>query len=402
MERTNLNILFFIRKNKIKKNGKLPIFLRLTVNGERAEFVLERDVLEEDWDTNTERAKGKGREAKVINDYLDHVKLKIREIKIGLEEKKESVRLENIKNIFQGVKSTERTLLSIIEEHNVSFKELIGKDYTKGTYTKYMTLKKHIEGFIQHKYQKNDLVLSELNTELVRGFEHYLKTINNLQNNTALKYIKALKKIVRVALSNNWIDQDPFSGIKYHTDEVKIDFLTNDELEKIRKKDFHIDRVNQVRDVYVFCCYTGLAFIDVFNLQKTDIIKKNGKYWIEKERQKTKVLYIVPLLPPAMNIVRKYENHPLTIKKDRLLPVLSNQKMNCYLKEIADLCGIRKKLTTHTARHTFATTVTLGNQVSMEVVAKMLGHTNTKMTAKYARVLDTVISKDMEKVFAIY
>ena len=211
-----------------------------------------------------------------------------------------------------------------------------------------------------------------------------------------------MKKIVRVALSNNWIDQDPFSGIKYHTDEVKIDFLTNDELEKIRKKDFHIDRVNQVRDVYVFCCYTGLAFIDVFNLQKTDIIKKNGKYWIEKERQKTKVLYIVPLLPPAMNIVRKYENHPLTIKKDRLLPVLSNQKMNCYLKEIADLCGIRKKLTTHTARHTFATTVTLGNQVSMEVVAKMLGHTNTKMTAKYARVLDTVISKDMEKVFAIY
>ncbi|MDD4576037.1 MAG: site-specific integrase [Bacteroidales bacterium] len=402
MERTNLNILFFIRKNKIKKNGKLPIFLRLTVNGERAEFVLERDVLEEDWDTNTERAKGKSRQAKALNDYLDHVKMKIREIKIGLEEKKESVRLENIKNIFQGVKSTERTLLSIIEEHNVSFKELIGKDYTKGTYTKYMTLKKHIEGFIQHKYQKNDLVLSELNTELVRGFEHYLKTINNLQNNTALKYIKALKKIVRVALSNNWIDQDPFSGIKYHTDEVKIDFLTNDELEKIRKKDFHIDRVNQVRDVYVFCCYTGLAFIDVFNLQKTDIIKKNGKYWIEKERQKTKVLYIVPLLPPAMNIVRKYENHPLTIKKDRLLPVLSNQKMNCYLKEIADLCGIRKKLTTHTARHTFATTVTLGNQVSMEVVAKMLGHTNTKMTAKYARVLDTVISKDMEKVFAIY
>ena len=363
---------------------------------------MERDVLEEDWDTNTERAKGKGREAKVINDYLDHVKLKIRDIKINLELKKNEVSPEIIKHIFQGKKLIERTILETIEEHNIKCTELIGKEYTESTIKRYKTLKNHVSCFIKHHYQKTDLHLTELNTEVIRDFEHYLKTIGNLQYNSTVKYLKSLKKITRIALNHNWIDQDPFSGIKYHTDEVKIDFLTNDELEKIRKKDFHIDRVNQVRDVYVFCCYTGLAFIDVFNLQKTDIIKKNGKYWIEKERQKTKVLYIVPLLPPAMNIVRKYENHPLTIKKDRLLPVLSNQKMNCYLKEIADLCGIRKKLTTHTARHTFATTVTLGNQVSMEVVAKMLGHTNTKMTAKYARVLDTVISKDMEKVFAIY
>lgn len=402
MERVNLSILFFIRKSKMKKNGQFPIFLRITVNGQREEFVIDQDVKEDEWNSKTGTTKGKTRQTKQINDYLEHVKMRIRELRISLEEKKQKVTAEVLKNLYLGHKPIERTLLGIIDEHNNKCIELINQDYTKNTITKYITLKKHIANFIKLEYLKEDLFLSELNTEVIRNFEHYLKTVGKLQNNTMVKYIKGLKKIIRIALSNQWIENDPFANIKYRIDNVKIDYLTNEELEQIRQKDFKIERVNQVRDVYVFCCYTGLAFIDVYNLKKRDIIDKNGKLWIQKERQKTKNLFIVPLLKPAIEIIEKYNNRLQYQDMEKLLPVISNQKMNSYLKEIADLCGIKKRLTTHTARHTFATTVTLGNQVSMEVVSKMLGHTSTKITSHYARVLDNVISKDMEKVYAIY
>lgn len=402
MERTNFSILFYVRKSNAKKNGKMPIYLRLTVNGERVEFVLEQDVNKADWDSIACRAKGNSRQARELNDYLDHVKMRIREHRIILDEKNEKVTAQILKDCFLGIKKADRTLLEIIENHNNECKELLDKDYTKGTLTKYYTLKKHIINFIESKYHKDDLFLNELSPETMRNFEYYLKTIGNMQNNSAMKYIKALKKIVRIAVSNRWIEHDPFANLKYHQEEVQIDFLSQDEIDTITNKDFGIERINQVRDIYLFCCYTGMAFIDVFNLKKSDIEEKKGKFWIRKTRQKTKNLFIVPLIKPALEIINKYKQHPTCLKKDCVLPVLSNQKMNSYLKEIADLCLINKRLTTHTARHTFATTVTLANQVSMEVVAKMLGHSSTKMTAKYARVLDDVINKDMEKVYAMF
>ena len=199
-------------------------------------------------------------------------------------------------------------------------------------------------------------------------------------------------------MANGWLKMDPFVNISYKLDEVDLDYLDEKELDILINKQFNIERIQQVKDVYIFCCLTGLAFIDVKSLCSQDIIEKENQLWIKKKRQKTKNWCNIPLLEPARMIIEKYKNHPECVRKDVLLPVLTNQKMNAYLKEIADLTGIDKNLSTHTARHTFATTVTLGNHVSMEVVSKMLGHSSVKMTQKYARVVDDLIKKDMQKI----
>ena len=247
-----------------------------------------------------------------------------------------------------------------------------------------------------------DLPLLDITPIFIRDFEYYLKTERKCCNNTTIKYIKNFNKIVRIALANGWLKADPLLNIKYHLDPVDIDFLTEEELNKVMNKQFDIERLQQVKDVYLFCCFTGLAFVDVKSLSYSDIEDINGKLWIKKRRQKTKNWCNIPILEPALNIMDKYKNHLVCIKTDRILPVLTNQKMNAYLKEIADLCGIDKKLSTHTARHTFATTVTLSNHISIEVVSKMLGHSSINMTKKYARVVDDLISKDMMKIHDKY
>jgi site-specific recombinase XerD len=196
--------------------------------------------------------------------------------------------------------------------------------------------------------------------------------------------------------------RDPFATIKFHLDDVDMDFLNEKELNTLINKEFEILRMQQVKDVYLFCCFTGLAFVDVSSLKNADIVEKDDELWIQKQRRKTKNWCHIPLLAPAKMILDKYQNHPICQKKGLLLPVLTNQRMNSYLKEIADVTGINKNLSTHTARHTFATTVTLANQVSMEVVSKMLGHSSINMTKKYARVVDDLIKKDMQKLTGLY
>jgi len=241
--------------------------------------------------------------------------------------------------------------------------------------------------------------LSEVNGELIRAFEFYLKTEKECQQNTVIRYMKCLKKITNLALANEWITKDPFIGIKFHEKEVIREFLTLDELHRIYNKEFSLDRITVVRDVFIFASFTGLAFIDVQQLSAEHIVQdNNGNYWIRKPRQKTKNMCNIPLLDIPMQILERYKSHPTCQKKNVLLPVPCNQKMNSYLKEIADLCGISKCLTTHIAKHSYATSVCLANGVSIENVAKMLGHSNIKMTQHYARVLDSSILKDMMNV----
>jgi len=244
--------------------------------------------------------------------------------------------------------------------------------------------------------------LQDINSMFVSNFEFYLKTTRNCCNNTTIKYIKNFKKIIRIALANGWMKADPFSNISYHLDEVDMAYLTETELKLLMNKNFELERLQQVKDVYIFCCFTGLAFVDVMNLKYTDIEDKDGRLWIKKKRQKTKNWCAIPLLEPALILMEKYRMHPRCIAKGCVMPVITNQKMNAYLKEISDLSGIKKNLSTHTARHTFATTVTLANQVSMEVVSKMLGHSGINMTKKYARVVDDLINRDMQKLTGMY
>ena len=222
-----------------------------------------------------------------------------------------------------------------------------------------------------------------------------------MQHNSTIKHLKNLKKVIRIALANDWIKKDPFANIQFRHEESNVEFLSYEELETIRNKTFSIPRLEIVRDVFVFCCMTGLSFIDVQQLTPDHLIKdSNEVLWIRKSRQKTGNMCNIPVIKPAQGLIDKYADHPECIRKNVLLPVMSNQKLNSYLKEIADLCGITKRLTMHVARHTCATVVMLANNVSLENVAKILGHSNTKMTQHYAKVLDSSILRDMGSVEA--
>ncbi|NVN97624.1 site-specific integrase, partial [Candidatus Nomurabacteria bacterium] len=301
-----------------------------------------------------------------------------------------------------GIDDKKLTILKIFQEHNEKVEGLINKDFAPGTVERYKTCYKHLESFIAWKYKRSDMDLNEITPMFVNNLEFYLKTERKCCNNTAIKYIKNFKKIVRIAIANGWMKMDPFRNVKFHLDEVDMAFLSQKELVKLMEKQFDIERVQQVKDVYLFCCFTGLAFIDVYNLKYSNIEDKDGKLWIRKKRQKTKNWCSVPMLEPAIQLMNKYKDHPYCIANGCVLPVLTNQKMNAYLKEIADACGIKKNLSTHTARHTFATTVTLSNQISIEVVSKMLGHSSINMTKKYARVVDDLIKLDMKKLDGKY
>ncbi|MEI6766373.1 MAG: site-specific integrase [Bacteroidota bacterium] len=402
MKRTTFNMLFFVKRTRALKNGMLPIYARITMNGERAEFVTQREIPEEHWDTSKNRAKGNTKAAAEINDYLDQIKSKLREHKVMLEDHNETVTPFTLRDRYMGLDSSTKTILGIFDDHNEKCTGLMNIDFAPATVERYITTRKHIHDFIKWKYRREDVSINEVTPMFVSDFEYYLKKNRNCCNNTAIKYIKNFKKIVRIALANNWMKIDPFRNIKYHLDEVDMDYLTESELNLLMNKEFKILRVQQVKDIYLFCCFTGLAFIDVKSLKASDIETRDGRLWIKKRRQKTNNWCNIPMLPPAVQLMNKYKNHPYCMKTGLLLPVSSNQRMNAYLKEIADVCGIKKNLSTHTARHTFATTVTLANQISMEVVSKMLGHSSINMTKKYARVVDDLINRDMEKIYGKY
>lgn len=403
MKRATFTVLFYIKRTKVLKDGTAPIFARATINGDRTEFGLQKSIDSTEWDSVKGCAKGYSRNAKELNAELEAVKFKLQQHKRELDDTNLPYSATDLKNAYLGFTDKNKTILEIFREHNEKCKGLENKDFAPGTIERYSTCYKHVSDFITSKYKKTDLFLNEITPMFISDFEYYLKTKRNCCNNTTIKYIKNFKKIIRIALANGWMKSDPFVNIKYHMDAVDMDFLSEAELDELVKKEFKMDRLQQVKDIYVFCCFTGLAFIDVKSLCKADLITEpDGSLWIKKKRQKTKNWCHIPLLKPAANIISKYEKHPQTIKTGKLLPVLSNQKMNAYIKEIADVCGIQKNLSTHTARHTFATTVTLANQISIEVVSKMLGHSSINMTKKYARVVDDLIKRDMQKLSCKY
>jgi site-specific recombinase XerD len=402
MKRASFGVLFFIKRAKQHKNGKLPVYARITINGLRAEFVVQASVDEILWDNKLGKVNGTSKQAKEVNSFLESVKVNIVLKKRELEETGQQITALQLRTAFSGIDLSAHTIMGVFKEHNEMVKGLVNKDFAPGTLERYNTCYKHVEDFIKLKYKRSDMSLFEINPMFIRNFEYYLKTTRDCSNNTTIKYIKNFKKIIRIAMANGWMKEDPFRNIKYHLDEVDMAYLTEEELKVLMNKHFELERLQLVRDTYVFCCFTGLAFVDIASLKYSDIEDKSGKLWIKKKRQKTKNWCTIPLLEPAIQLMDKYKENPRCIANGYVLPVLSNQKMNAYLKEIADLCGINKNLSTHTARHTFATTVTLANQVSMEVVSKMLGHSSINMTKKYARVVDDLVSRDMQKLVGMY
>ena len=397
-ERETMSILFFIKKTKLLKNGEAPICLRLTLNKQIAEIRIKRSILVNRWSPAKGCALGKDRVAKELNSYLEAIRLKIHQIHRELVlDMSAPVTANAIMNRYCG--NDVKMLLEVFEDHNDKCRALIGKEYVEGTVRKFDTTLLYLKQFLKQRYRKDDIPLPEINQEFVRDFEFFLKTEKSCQNNSALKHIKNFRKVIRIAIGNDWIKRDPFFGLRFKAEEVNVDFLSNDKLKRIRQKKITIPRLERIRDIFVFCCFTGLAFVDVSQLTAEDLIKDaQGNMWIRKMRQKTKEMCNIPLLSAAKEILEKYKDFASTNAKGLLLPVSSNQKTNAYLKEIADICGIKKKLTTHVARHTAATVVFLANRVSMENVAKILGHANLNMTRHYAKVLDQSILNDMENV----
>ena len=399
VKRNTLSVLFIIKKAKLLKNGEAPICMRITVNKRVAEVMIKRSIPIDLWNQKKECSKGKDRIATELNHYINTVRAKVLQIHRELEIDNKPITADIIKDCFYGRDKVQRSLLEVYAEHNEKCRALIGKEYTESTVTKFDTSINRLKEYIRSCYHRDDIMLAELDGQFIRDFDFWLKTEKHCQNNSALKHLKNLKKVVRIALTNDWIKKDPFYGIHFKQEEVNVEFLSREELDILMNKEFAIKRLEQVRDIFVFCCFTALAFVDVQQLSREHLIKdNNGALWIRKARQKTNQMCNIPVLTIPQRILRKYEDNAECIKKGVLLPVISNQRMNAYLKEIADVCGIAKRLTTHVARHTAATVVFLANDVSMENVSKILGHSNIRMTQHYAKVLDSSIMRDMFNV----
>ena len=342
---------------------------------------------------------GKSEEARTLNHFLDSIRQRISQDANILIDQGIDYSAEQLKNRFNGIKEQPKTLVSIFEENNSLVKQEENKKYSHSTVRQYNTTLSRLKEFLIKEYGRKDIPVTELDAIFIRRYEIFLRSVYNTDHNTVMKYLKQLKKVIHFAMGTGYLDRDPFMSHKTAFKDVSRDYLTADELDSIRSKEIKIRRVDRVRDVFVFACYTGIAYGDLKILTTESISRGiDGKDWIIYHRGKTGIRASIPLLPPALEIIEKYRTDPECNADGKLLPVISNQKLNSYLSEIAGLCGIEKKLTTHVARHTFATTVTLSQGVPIETVSKMLGHTSLKTTQIYAKVVDRKIADDMSQL----
>lgn len=392
-----MSILFYVKRTKISTNSQVPIYMRVTIGGKRIDKSTGRVVDINRWIVNAGKTKGNNEETKEINNYLDVLKAQVYDYRTEFMRSGIPVNFANLKNKLNGVDERQLSLVEIFQDHNRKFKELVGQEYSAATLQRYETTLKHIQQFLTWKYKITDINIKEIDHSFITEFEFFLRSVRKCANNSTVKYIKNFKKIVRICLDSHWIERDPFSNFKGKIVEVKRIYLTEEELQKVVDKQFNTIRLGKIRDIFVFSCFTGLAYADAKKLDKSQIVKGiDGENWIYTSRQKTDSQCNIPLLPTAQLILDKYTNDPECLNKGILLPILSNQKMNEYLKEIATLCEIQKDFTFHTARHTFATTVTLTNGVPIESVSKMLGHKDIKTTQHYAKILNSKVSADMK------
>ncbi|QEM03789.1 site-specific integrase [Mucilaginibacter rubeus] len=401
--KTNFSLLFYLKKPKNYNEGPIPVYLRITVNGKRAETTTSRTCEPTQWNSNAGRLKGTKESVRAFNAYLDTLQAMVYAAHESLTTQKVAITADRLKNLLNGKPEKLYTIIDVFKEHNNQVAALVGSDFAKGTLERYKTSLKHTQDFIKWKYNVNDIDVKEIDHDFVVSYDFYLRSVRKCANNSAVKYLKNFKKIIRICIASGWMVNDPFVNYKAKVKVVDRLFLNDEELRRMAAKVFGTERLGQIRDIFLFSCFTGLAYADVQKLKATEIITgPDGEKWINTQRQKTATPTRVPLLPPAVSILNKYSDSPVCEHSGKALPVSTNQKMNAYLKEIADICGIPKKLTYHIARHTFATTVTLSNGVPIESVSKMLGHTNIKTTQHYAKILDMKVAQDMSKLRQLY
>ena len=390
--RSTFRILFFLKRDKQKANGKVPLFCRITVDGKEARFGMKTDVDPSLWNVKEGRATGRSIEAVRIDTLLDQTKAALLNTYNDIQASEVEVTAEKVKNLFLGITAREYTVLTLFQRHNDDVQKLVGISKSKTTWQKYERAKNHFAEFLKMKYRVSDISFKKINHMLLTDFEVYLKTVCKCNANTTAKFMQTFKHIVLIARNNGWLRSDPFVSYPIRLNEVDRGYLTENEIKAIMSKKFPTKRLEQVRDIFIFSCFCGLAYIDMANLREENICPSfDGNLWIMGRREKTGVRFNILLLDIAKRILDKYKGQ---LPTGRLLPVLSNQKTNAYLKEIGDVCGIKKNISFHLARHTFATYL-LSKGVSIESISKMLGHTNIKTTQIYARITATKVGDDM-------
>ena len=401
--KNTFSVHFWVKPTNEKVNQGI-IYARITVNQRRVLVSLKRKISFDLWDYSKKKVKGTSSKAKQINHYLDSTKARIFQCYQDLQFKSKKITAQLIKATYLGEDENSKSLQDLIEYHSRKIEHTL----TPGTIKNFKITEAYIFKFLKKEKNTTDVYLRELNYKFLCDFEDFLGSYypkghpKAMGHNTIMKHIQRLRKMVTLAYNMEWIEKDPFRRWKNTFERKDREFLSANELSNLETYEFPVERLDRIRDLFVFSCYTGISYVDIMKLTPDNIsIGIDGNNWIITKRQKTKTPIKVPLLEPALELIKKYENHPMTIVTGTLLPKITNEKLNVYLKEVAILCGIKKNLTFHMARHTFATTVTLSNGVPIETVSKLLGHTKISTTQIYARVLENKVSHDMNALRGI-
>lgn len=394
------SILFWINSSRAK-DGLAEVYVRINVNRQRANISLKIKVNPEHWDKKKGRLRTKDKASVQINDFIEQTRTQIFQCYMDLKASEASFTAQSLKARFLGEDKASPSMTEIIAYHNEKMEHLLHYD----TMRHYKTTQAYIMEFIKKEYKSNDILLKDLDYGFVVGFESFLRSYRpkhyqpKIGNNTVMKHIQRLRKMITMAFHREWIEKDPFVRFKTRLTKKEREFLTESELERLEVLSCSVQRLNAVKDLFLFSCYTGIAYVDLMLLTKKNLVEgDDGNLWIVTNRKKTSTPVRIPLLPQALEIVKKYREYGALHSPATLFPVLSNQKVNSYLKEIAYLCKIKKHLTFHMARHTFATTVTLTNGVPIETVSKLLGHRKFSTTQIYARVVEKKVSEDMNEL----
>ncbi len=395
---TTFSILFWIYSKRVK-NNQTSIYARVTVNGKRVNISLKHKVDVRTWDAQRQRAKGNSEASRILNLYLNQVQAQLFQCFQDLKLNGKLITSELIKAEYLDESNDSKSLQNLFEYHTKKTEKILAS----GTLRNFDVTRSYINRYLNNVLKTSDVYLKELDYKFICDFANFLHCYwpkghpKAMSNNTVMKHIQRFRKIVTLGYHIEWTERDPFVRWKPIYEKRERPYLSDNELSNIETYNFLIARLERVRDLFVFSCYTGIAYVDIMSLSNDNIIKGiDGNDWIFTNRQKTKSPVKVPLLVKAQILIDRYQNHPMTQITETLFPVITNEKVNLYLKEIADACGIKKNLTFHMARHTFATTVTLSNGVPIETVSKLLGHSKIASTQIYARVIERKVSEDME------
>lgn len=394
----NIAVLFHLRLDAPTTDNKYPIYCRITVSQQRASFSLGMYVHRKQFAQKFEAIVGQGKEASTLNAQLQAIRNRIRDRHAEMLRNGETITAAALKTAIVGKKEKQHTLLQALKWHQQQFAQKVAAGQRAGTtMAKFDCLHNKLSAFLKWQYGHADILLCNIKESFADDFEHYLTFHDRLQMNTAMKYVRNLKKVLQLAVQKEWISRNPLQFIKCPYQQPERQVLTEAELRSLMEASMPKRRLDEVRDCFVMMCFTGFAYHDAAHLSLHNIrIMIDGQRWLSCQRTKTTTTQQVPILPVVEQLIRKYQHHPYCIAHQRLLPFKSNQKMNAYLKEIRTLCGFGQRLTTHLARHTFATTVTMANGVPMETVKELLGHQSIRTTHIYAKVLATKVSRDVE------